>query len=50
MAETSEFFDAVVKRDMFLGENRCVVCGFTEDPDFLEIGYIIAPGDNQTVS
>jgi hypothetical protein len=51
MSSTSEssVLDAVAERDQFLGENRCVVCGFGME-DFLENCYIIAPGDEQTAS
>jgi len=41
--------DAVAERDQFLGENRCIICGFGME-DFLENCYIIAPGDEQTAS
>ena len=54
MSSTSEssvphVLDAVAERDQFLGENRCIVCGFGME-NFLENCYIIAPGDEQTAS
>jgi hypothetical protein len=45
----SSVLDAILERDKFLGESRCVVCGFGME-GILETCYIIAPGDKQTAS